>query len=82
MLSYNRPKIPVPKPPPQGRTKTDGLFEKEMKRPTIVTNSGNVFLIAFKNQAFLSKAVTVMTDIIRDADMEYNHQHQGMYIYR
>ena len=39
---------------------------KEMKRLTIITNSGNVFPIIFENQAFLSEVVTIMTDIIRD----------------
>lgn len=39
---------------------------KEMKRLTIITNSGNVFPILFEDQAFLSKVVTIMTDIIRD----------------
>lgn len=39
---------------------------KEMKRLTIVTNSGNVFPIVFEDQAFLSRVVTIMTDIIRD----------------
>lgn len=39
---------------------------KEMKRLTIITNSGNVFPIVFENQAFLSEVVTIMTDIIRD----------------
>lgn len=41
---------------------------KEMKRLTIVTNSGNVFPIVFDNQAFLSKVVAIMTDIIRDPE--------------
>ena len=45
---------------------------KEMKRLTIVTNSGNVFPIVFGNQAFLSKVVTIMTDIIRDPEHEGN----------
>ena len=39
---------------------------KEMKRLTIITNSGNVFPILFEDQAFLTKVVTIMTDIIRD----------------
>lgn len=39
---------------------------KEMKRLTIITNSGNMFPIVFEDQAFLSKVVTIMTDIIRD----------------
>lgn len=39
---------------------------KEMKRLTIITNSGNVFPIVFEDQAFLAKVVTIMTDIIRD----------------
>lgn len=39
---------------------------KEMKRLTIITNSGNVFPIVFEDQAFLSEVVTIMTDIIRD----------------
>lgn len=39
---------------------------KEMKRLTIITNSGNVFPIVFDDQAFLTKVVTIMTDIIRD----------------
>ncbi len=39
---------------------------KKMKRLTIVTNSGSVFPIVFKNQAFLAQVVTIMTDIIRD----------------
>lgn len=39
---------------------------KELKRLTIITNSGNVFPILFENQAFLAKVIVVMTDIIRD----------------
>lgn len=39
---------------------------KDLKRLTIVTNSGNVFPIVFDDQAFLSRVVTIMTDIIRD----------------
>lgn len=39
---------------------------KQMKRLTIVTNSGNAFPIVFSDQEFLSDVVTVMTDIIRD----------------
>lgn len=39
---------------------------KEMKRLTIITNSGNVFPIVFEDQAFLKKVVIIMTDIIRD----------------
>lgn len=39
---------------------------KKMKRLTIVTNSGNVFPIVFEDQVFLSKVVTIMTEIIRD----------------
>lgn len=39
---------------------------KELKRLTIITNSGNVFPIVFDDEKFLSKVVTVMTDIIRD----------------
>lgn len=37
-----------------------------MKRLTIVKNSGNVFPIVFDDQAFLTRVVTIMTDIIRD----------------
>lgn len=37
---------------------------KEMKRLTIITNSGNVFPIIFEDQDFLAKVVTIMTDII------------------
>lgn len=39
---------------------------KELKRLTIVTNSGNVFPIVFDDEKFLDRVVTVMTDIIRD----------------
>ena len=39
---------------------------KEMKRLTIITNSGNVFPILLEDQAFRTKVVTIMTDIIRD----------------
>lgn len=39
---------------------------KELKRLTIITNSGNVFPILFEDQAFLAKVVVIMTDIIRD----------------
>lgn len=39
---------------------------KEMKRLTIITNSGNVFPIVFEDRAFLTRVVTIMTDIIRD----------------
>lgn len=39
---------------------------KELKRLTIITNSGHVFPIVFEDQAFLSKVVVIMTDIIRD----------------
>ena len=45
---------------------------KEMKRLTIITNSGNVFPIVFEDQAFLSKVVTIMTDIIRDPEHARN----------
>ena len=45
---------------------------KEMKRLTIVTNSGNVFPIVFDDQAFLSRVVTIMTDIIRDPERARN----------
>lgn len=45
---------------------------KRMKRLTIITNSGNVFPIVFKDQAFLTKVVTVMTDIIRDPARAHN----------
>lgn len=39
---------------------------KEMKRLTIITNSGNTFPIVFNNQAFLAEVVTLMTETIRD----------------
>lgn len=39
---------------------------KELKRLTIITNSGNVFPILFEDQAFLAKVIVIMTDIIRD----------------
>lgn len=45
---------------------------KEMKRLTIVTNSGNVFPIVFDDQAFLSRVVAIMTDIIRDPEHARN----------
>ena len=45
---------------------------KDLKRLTIVTNSGNVFPIVFDDQAFLSRVVTIMTDIIRDPEHEGN----------
>lgn len=38
---------------------------KEMKRLTIITNSGNSFPIVFNDQAFLTDVVEVMSTIIR-----------------
>lgn len=37
---------------------------KELKRLSIVTNSGNIFPIIFNDQAFLKKVVEILTDII------------------
>ena len=39
---------------------------KEMKRLTIITNSGHAFPIIFENQAFLDKVLDIMKDNIRD----------------
>lgn len=39
---------------------------KELKRLTIITNSGNAFPIVFNDEDFLDEVVAVMTDIIRD----------------
>lgn len=39
---------------------------QEMKRLTIITNSGNAFPIVFDNRQFMEKVVKIMTEIIRD----------------
>lgn len=39
---------------------------KQLKRLTIITNSGNMFPIVFDDKVFLTKVVRIMTDIIRD----------------
>ena len=46
----------------------DSSVEKarEMKRLTIVTNSGNAFPIVFNDKAFLSQVVNLLTDITRN----------------
>ena len=41
---------------------------REMKRLTIVTNSGNAFPIVFNDKAFLSQVVNLLTDIIRNPE--------------
>ena len=41
---------------------------REMKRLTIVTNSGNAFPIVFNDKAFLSKVVDVLTYIVRNPE--------------